>query len=869
MAFSELESIKNISIPEHKAYCFNAWPLEYRRVKLYEVNPENGNWIDCGTGFLKLNKDNNKFNILVLSDEDPNFEKDLHSQRKNIEDLLEIENYNIVKLVNTPIDLNREYCHQKESIITWQDGLNSDLYRALSFQHSESCNSIWNMITSLVPHLCVDLLEAELPEESTSYSLLERPTSSNIDRIIDDLELDSNINSENIVMDLLSREFFDSLFNLMEEFEQNSDLIGLHKIFQVLRRIIVFYSSFNEVFEILLSDDYYLKFFKACEYDETLENYKIKFSHKKFLENVKFHSVVPLPEVRTIHLNYRLMYLRDVVMPRHLDEQSLQRIATIINNNFSSIISMIVTTSDIWKYLKENIQKNFLVAKFIHAVLTVLKQNPMLSIYERHQIFINLKVNNILCEFCGYLNENCIGARQMLELSTSNDDHKNFSNTNDLSFINYSNIRPIDLAVEIYSMVCEINPGLLRHAIHESTSQYFKAHKETNIYGSNVNDILYADDGLQNSPKESIKETENLSDKSNVFHSLWGTLCEIFINSRSESIQMQICAIFKRILDPKTMDVPERDDSLSLFYDMGILDRLIDSLLNDSLIFTEFNPLYSARVLFCDILATCVQEHNYRIKYKILQNQLPRKLLRIATRPFHKIFSISVIKFLRTCLGTRDDFYYRLFTKHDIFKYIFLIMGQLKVPRNRGEGSILESVVIEMLDFICRNNIQLILKYLLENYIVVICNLNLKASRGSKCRVFSRMLESFKLISKSTQSLNNCKRNGSNILSSNTHSGLTADHDLKSYFICEKRKFHGHKFQCLDRGVDIMDSFEDNTIKETANPDPKYNANIDEIPKEISELFEYNDFDNLSKQHKEHQKRPIRKKKIEIQLKLS
>ncbi|XP_666675.1 hypothetical protein [Cryptosporidium hominis TU502] len=65
MAFSELESIKNISIPEHKAYCFNAWPLEYRRVKLYEVNPENGNWIDCGTGFLKLNKDNNKFNILV------------------------------------------------------------------------------------------------------------------------------------------------------------------------------------------------------------------------------------------------------------------------------------------------------------------------------------------------------------------------------------------------------------------------------------------------------------------------------------------------------------------------------------------------------------------------------------------------------------------------------------------------------------------------------------------------------------------------------------------------------------------------------------------------------------------------------------
>lgn len=65
MTVSELESIKSTLIPENKADCFNSWPLEYRRVKLYEVNPENGNWIDCGTGFLKINKDDDKFNLVV------------------------------------------------------------------------------------------------------------------------------------------------------------------------------------------------------------------------------------------------------------------------------------------------------------------------------------------------------------------------------------------------------------------------------------------------------------------------------------------------------------------------------------------------------------------------------------------------------------------------------------------------------------------------------------------------------------------------------------------------------------------------------------------------------------------------------------
>ncbi|KAH8742030.1 hypothetical protein FG386_003532 [Cryptosporidium ryanae] len=749
MTIRELEVIENVKDINSEIFGYNSFPLELRRVKLYEVNPDNGNWIDCGTGYLSILKENNDFHIVVDSDSCSIFDEtselklfDNDSKNKLLEDNIR------TKIVDTPIKMNREYCHQKESIITWQDGNNSDLYRALSFQHSESCNSVWGLIFAIVPYLCVDLLEYDDSETQSNLLVLERPTKSNIDTIVNRLEVESNLmNSENVVIDILQHGFLDDLFNLMEELEVKGDINSLHKIFQVIRRIVVFYSHFNEIFETILSDEYYLRFFKACEYDETLENYKAKLPHRKFLENVKFHSVVPLPEVHKIHLNYRLMYLRDVVMPRYLDEQTLQRICALINGNFSSIINMIVTTGDIWRYLKDNIQKDFLAAKFIHAVLTVLKQNPM-SIYERHQIFMNLKANHILCEFSGYLKENCIGARQMLELIDNNLNKENISDYSnfDITNINYTCIKPIDLAVEVFSMVCDINPGLLRHAIQESTSE------NINIEKNQLN--LTSGNETQKKQQRS-KRMESIGDVRSI-PSLWLDLCDIFVSS-SESTQIQISSIFKRILDPKTMDFPERDDSLSLFYDMGVLDRLIDYLLSHFEDNNIMNPIYSARVLFCDILSTCVQEHNYRIKYKILQNQLPYRLLQIATYPFHKIFFISVVKFLKTCLGTRDDFYYRLFAKHDIFKEIFLVLFKLKVPRSRGEGCILESVILEMLEFICRNKIQVLLKYIMEKYSNSIHLLNNYSLMGSRCKVFARIIDSFINMPQSHQKVLSCE----------------------------------------------------------------------------------------------------------------
>ena len=50
-----------------------------------------------------------------------------------------------------------------------------------------------------------------------------------------------------------------------------------------------------------------------------------------------------------------------------------------------------------------------------------------------------------------------------------------------------------------------------------------------------------------------------------------------------------------------------------------------------------------------------------------------------------------------------------------------------------------------MLDFICRNNIQVLVNYLMENYGKLIRYLDKKSSLGCGCKVYARIIESYRL----------------------------------------------------------------------------------------------------------------------------
>ncbi|KAL8455386.1 hypothetical protein Emag_000770 [Eimeria magna] len=135
----------------------NGLPLQCRRVKLYEVDGETGNWIDRGTGHYYVEDGD--------SPEIPERDTAAAGAAATGSRLIVQEEETDAFVVESLICSNSLYQHQKESIITWQEGRRGDRYRALSFQHSHGCFALWTYIYLLSPDCCAGSMSDEEAEE--------------------------------------------------------------------------------------------------------------------------------------------------------------------------------------------------------------------------------------------------------------------------------------------------------------------------------------------------------------------------------------------------------------------------------------------------------------------------------------------------------------------------------------------------------------------------------------------------------------------------------------------------------------------------------------------------------------------------------
>eukprot|EP00922_Rhytidocystis_sp_ex-Travisia-forbesii_P019908 GHVS01029387.1.p1 GENE.GHVS01029387.1~~GHVS01029387.1.p1 ORF type:complete len:182 (+),score=32.63 GHVS01029387.1:25-570(+) len=144
----------------------NSLPLSQRRVKVFDVDCDTGDWVDRGTGYCCIIEQ----------------EKRLMVSAETCENNTLVETFDDI-LVDTVILDNSEYTQQKESIITWQAG-DRNVYRAISFQNPQGCDTTWQFISTCVPHL----IGREEAEEECVSEVLEVPTKRNLDKLMEQLE---------------------------------------------------------------------------------------------------------------------------------------------------------------------------------------------------------------------------------------------------------------------------------------------------------------------------------------------------------------------------------------------------------------------------------------------------------------------------------------------------------------------------------------------------------------------------------------------------------------------------------------------------------------------------------------------------------
>ncbi|KAK1734523.1 serine/threonine-protein phosphatase 4 regulatory subunit 3 [Skeletonema marinoi] len=122
-----------------------------------------------------------------------------------------------------------------------------------------------------------------------------------------------------------------------------------------------------------------------------------------------------------------------------------------------------------------------------------------------------------------------------------------------------------------------------------------------------------------------------------------------------------------------------------------------------------------------EILSFCVRAHVYRMKFFILRTRLLGTILKMlcqkAPHPHQmasggKCLKLASLKFLRSVLSVKDEFYHRHIVQYNLFAPVFDAFRITPVGRN-----LISSAVLEMCDFIRTENIKSLLEYIVTKHL--------------------------------------------------------------------------------------------------------------------------------------------------------
>jgi protein phosphatase-4 regulatory subunit 3 len=186
--------------------------------------------------------------------------------------------------------------------------------------------------------------------------------------------------------------------------------------------------------------------------------------------------------------------------------------------------------------------------------------------------------------------------------------------------------------------------------------------------------------------------------------SLFAALTDSLLGSTSTpGLQEQMLEILKILLDPDTMESSgiEKDKFIDIFYEQHIkklLDTVVASSSSTSPATTCAKP--GTLMLVLDLLCYCVTQHSYRIKYYILRNNVVEKVLRLLKRR-ERTVATAALRFLRTCLAMRDEFYNRYIVKNSLLEPVLAAYLE-----NGQKYNLLNSAILELLEFLRRENLR-------------------------------------------------------------------------------------------------------------------------------------------------------------------
>ena len=111
-----------------------------------------------------------------------------------------------------------------------------------------------------------------------------------------------------------------------------------------------------------------------------------------------------------------------------------------------------------------------------------------------------------------------------------------------------------------------------------------------------------------------------------------------------------------------------------------------------------------------DLLAYCVRAHTYRMKFFVLRNNLVGRVLSLLKQP-DKFLKLAALRFVRACVGAKDDFLNRHLVKKGHLSPVFALFAA-----NGGRDNLLSSAVIDLVEFVRTENVKSLVEHIVGSF---------------------------------------------------------------------------------------------------------------------------------------------------------
>ncbi|XP_030974008.1 serine/threonine-protein phosphatase 4 regulatory subunit 3-like isoform X1 [Quercus lobata] len=245
---------------------------------------------------------------------------------------------------------------------------------------------------------------------------------------------------------------------------------------------------------------------------------------------------------------------------------------------------------------------------------------------------------------------------------------------------------------------------------------------------------------------------------------LFGLLVKGMITDFEEDMHCQFLEILRSLLDSYTLSGAQRDTIIEIFYEKH-LGQLIDVITascpsesgaqssdksegSGGSIGNENCTKPEILSNICELLCFCVLHHPYRIKCNFLLNNVIDKVL-LLTRRRERYLVVAAVRFVRTILSRSDEHLISHIVKNNLLKPIVDAFVS-----NGNRYNLLNSAVLELFEYIRKENLKLLLKYIVDSF-------------WDQLAKFENLVSIQSLKVKYEQSLENCGTKGTGNVSEN------------------------------------------------------------------------------------------------------